>query len=68
MKQKVSVANKKVDEQDLAEAKAFMEAIKAVEEEHSMRIVPMIDYSSQGIFATLGRQRVDKIVLEADKK
>lgn len=67
-KQKVSTVNKKEAEKDHKEAVAFAEAIKAVEAEHGMRIVPMIEYTNQGLYPTLARQRVDKVEIKADKK
>lgn len=67
-KQKVAEVNAKEQEKDITDAKAFAEDMKALEKKHGMRIVPMIEYTSQGIFATLGRQRVDEVELKADKK
>lgn len=63
-KKTVGQVNKK--EKELAIA--FANDIKAVEEKHGMRIVPMIEYTNQGLYPTLGRQKVDKVELEADKK
>lgn len=67
-KKTVGQVNKKEEEKDIAEAQAFADAIKAVEEEHGMRIVPMIQYTNQGLYPTLARQRVDKVELKADEK
>ena len=67
-KKTVGQVNKEAEAKDLLEAQAFAEAIKAVEAEHGMRIVPMLEYSSQGMYPTLGRQRVDNVELKADKK
>ena len=67
-KKTVGQVNKEAEAKDLLEAQAFAEAIKAVEAEHGMRIVPMLEYSSQGMYPTLGRQRVDKVELKADPK
>jgi len=63
-KQKVTTVNKK----EQAEVQAFADEMKALEAKHGMRIVPMLEYTNQGIFATLGHQRVDTVEIEADKK
>ena len=63
-KKKVSQVNKEEE----AKAIAFMEDLKAVEEKHGMRVVPMLQYTNQGIYPTLGRQVVDKVELKADPK
>ena len=55
-------------EQDKKKAQAFADAIKAVEAEHGMRIVPMIEYTNQGLYPTLARQIIDKVEIKADKK
>ena len=65
------MASKKTEAQllkDQEAAKAFAEDLKAVEAKHGMRVIPMLEYSHQGVFATLGHQRVDKVELNADKK
>lgn len=67
-KQKVSTVNKKQEEKDRADAIAFADDLKAVEKKHGMRIIPLIEYTSQGLYPTLGRQRVDEVELKADKK
>lgn len=57
-----------IDKKERELAQAFVDDIKAVEEKHGMRIIPMIEYASNGLFPTLGRQKVDKVELKADKK
>lgn len=51
-----------------AEVQAFIDDLKEVENKHSMRIVALMDYTSQGLMATLGHQRFDKVELKADEK
>jgi len=63
-KQKVSTVNKK----EQAEVEAFADEMKAVEAKHGMRIVPMLQYTNQGVYPTLGHQRVDKVEIKADEK
>lgn len=57
-----------VNKKEQAEVEAFADEMKALEAKHGMRIVPMLQYTNQGVFATLGHQRVDKVELKADEK
>lgn len=65
-KQKVSEVNKKEEEA----LQAFIDAIKAVEMEHGYQVIPMLQYTDQGLYPTVGTRKikVEKVVLEADKK
>ena len=46
-------------EQAEKKKKAFAEAIQAVEKEHKMKLIPMIEYTAQGLYPSLGVQEVE---------
>ena len=41
---------------------AFAEAIQAVEKEHKLKLIPMIEYTSQGLYPSLGVQEIKEAV------
>ena len=63
-KKTVGQINKKAQ----AEVMAFVEDVKEVEKKHGIRIVALMEYTSQGLMATLGHQRFDAVELKADEK
>jgi hypothetical protein len=52
-KKKVSEVNKAED----TKLQAFIDAIKALEEEHGYQVVPMIQYTDQGLYPTVGTRK-----------
>lgn len=57
-----------VDKKARAEVIAFVEDVKEVEKKHGIRIVALMEYTSQGLMATLGHQRFDVVELRADEE
>ena len=49
-------------EKELEKKKAFAEAIQAVEKEHRLKLIPMIEYTSQGLYPSLGVQEIQEDV------
>jgi len=49
-------------EQEAKRKHAFAEAIQAVEKEHKMKLIPMIEYTSQGLYPSLGVQEIKETV------
>jgi len=49
-------------EQEAKKKKALAEAIQAVEKEHKLQLIPMIEYSSQGLYPSLGVQEIKAVV------
>jgi len=49
-------------EKELEKKKAFAEAIQAVEKEHKLKLIPMIEYTSQGLYPSLGVQEIKEAV------
>jgi len=51
-----------VKKKEVERKQAFAEAIQAVEKEHKMKLIPMIEYSSQGLYPSLGVQEIKEVV------
>jgi len=49
-------------EQEAKKKHAFAEAIQAVEKEHKLKLIPMIEYTSQGLYPSLGVQEIKETV------
>ena len=49
-------------EQEASKKHTFAEAIQAVEKEHKMKLIPMIEYTSQGLYPSLGVQEIKEAV------
>jgi len=54
-----------IEKKETERKHAFAEAIQAVEKEHKLKLIPMIEYTSQGLYPSLGvqeiKQAVDKV-------
>ena len=55
-------------EQEEKNKAKFLEAIQAVEAEHRLKIIPMIEYHAQGLIPVLGLQKVDKVNINLETK
>ena len=60
-KKTVGKVNKEQDEK----LQAFIDAIKAVETEHGYQVVPMIQYTDQGLYPTVGTRKTPDAKTEA---
>jgi len=51
-----------IEKKEVERKHAFAEAIQAVEKEHKLKLIPMIEYTSQGLYPSLGVQEIKEEV------
>lgn len=51
-----------VEKKEVERKQAFAAAIQAVEKEHKLKLIPMIEYSNQGLYPSLGVQEIKEVV------